>query len=138
MLARDDPGLRSLWWQLAGSELPTSPLTAVPEPREREPVLTITLTLAEHPGVRTFISSSLSFLTCKMGIIRISTSKEITDANYEAVHFYNYSEGDLGSSHVILRVHLLSRCHISIISFNAHKDFVSGCHSPPQHCRGGN
>lgn len=57
-----------------------------------------------------------------MGIVRISTSKEIRDANYEVVHFYNYSEGDLGSLHVILRVKVLSRYHISIISCNACQD----------------
>ena len=56
-----------------------------------------------------------------MGIMRISTSKELRDEYYEVVHFYIYSEGDLGSSHVILRVNVLSRYHVSIISFKAAK-----------------
>lgn len=87
-------------------------------------MLTGTLPLTEHPGVRMFTSLSLSFLTYKMGIIRISTYKEMTDSNYEVVNFYNYSKGDLESLHSVLRVNLLRRCHVSIISFNALKDFL--------------
>ena len=64
-----------------------------------------------------------------MGIMRISTSKELRDEHYEVVHFYIYSEGDLGSSHIILRVNVLSRYHVSIISFKAGKDSLDGCHS---------
>lgn len=66
-----------------------------------------------------------------MGIIRISTSKELRGEYYEVVHFYIYSEGDQGSLHVILRVNVLSRYHVSITSFNAGKDSLGGCHSLP-------
>lgn len=54
-----------------------------------EPVLTITLDLAEHPGARTITSLSLRFLTCKVGIIGISSSKERADVNPEVVSLYD-------------------------------------------------
>lgn len=66
-----------------------------------------------------------------MGIVRISTSKELRGEYYEVVHFYIYSEGDQGSLHIILRVNVLSRYHVSIISFNAGQDSLGGCHSLP-------
>ena len=64
-----------------------------------------------------------------MGVIQISPSKELGDECYEVVHLYVYSEDDLGSSHVFLRVNVLSRYHVAIVSFNAGKDALSGCHS---------
>lgn len=64
-----------------------------------------------------------------MGVIQISPSKELGDEYYEVVRFYVYSEGDLGSSHIFLRANVLSRYHVAIISFNAGKDALSGCHS---------
>lgn len=52
--------LRSLWWQVAGSELLTFPVITDPQTPETEPVQTITLTLAKHPGARTITFLNLS------------------------------------------------------------------------------